>query len=497
MSFGNRNVQRRQEPSITASILGLKPIRRRKRSQQNTHKDPPYTTSIYADIQCIPNHTSLFAAISGPIHVEMPSLPNDPRPRYEGDAETLAAAILPSATNAGWLHYSTDMKDKIDVARIRTHAALIRRLYLLQANLSFTKTQVEAAMQIVLLKGHFSLADKHRVSWVKVTAQRMRVMCRHVSNTNTKATKPKWLKYVLYYEPPPPPPTRTRSDCSPGKESIVRSVSSSLSCDRSTAPPMNSPEADDDDATPSPARSSEADNKRANDVIDGRKRRREVLDRLWADHKRANDVIDGRKRRREVLWAGVHAGSGLPVEVRWRSDRTMLLSLFLADEQKLQAPKDKFPDEEVLKKLMFDLAGEYCQGIIEERDLYHERDKRAADVGVTLQSKKQGDGRHGAAAKKKAKKAGDKKPAAAQRVAPKPTETSQVADMQAAESQAAEMQAAQAAQMQAAEMQAAKIQATQAEGVTQASCMLPGEWRRWKMDLPPAGIFDLFDPVDV
>ena len=119
----------------------------------------------------------------------MPSLPNDPRPRYEGDAETLAAAILPSTTNAGWLHYSTEMKDKIDVARIRTHAALIQRLYLLQQNLSFTKTQVEAAMEIVLLQSHFRLADKHSASWVKVTALRMRAMCRHVSNTRKRPSR--------------------------------------------------------------------------------------------------------------------------------------------------------------------------------------------------------------------------------------------------------------------------------------------------------------------
>ena len=101
---------------------------------------------------------------------------------------------------------------------------------------------------------------------------------------------------------------------------------------------------------------------------------------------KAMESKEGGRRSSNSLWVGEHASSGLPVSVAYRTDRVVLVSVYLAKQQVCQAPASRFSKEQV-ESLMIGIGQDFAAGTIEKKDLFAERNSRALVLGVNLKSR--------------------------------------------------------------------------------------------------------------
>lgn len=116
------------------------------------------------------------------------------RARFGGTAEDLAKALGPFATNIRFLAYHEgDLATaKVDTERILKHSDLLASVRKLQPNLSFTKSLVLQAFQIVWANATFEADEEHKESWTTCMCARFRNLCRVTQQACEKKRPPKW-----------------------------------------------------------------------------------------------------------------------------------------------------------------------------------------------------------------------------------------------------------------------------------------------------------------
>lgn len=121
------------------------------------------------------------------------------RQRYTGEHADLVRALAPSCTSPGWMVYEPDVKSKLSVPLIKKYGDLLRRLEGIQENLSFTKVQMEAALQTILEDDskRWRIKPEDAKPWVVSTAAQIRCLCRHVMNAALRKPPPAWLQKVF------------------------------------------------------------------------------------------------------------------------------------------------------------------------------------------------------------------------------------------------------------------------------------------------------------
>lgn len=123
------------------------------------------------------------------------------RPRYRGDAATLAATLSPYATEPAWFRYSekANGRGSIQGKVLRRHAAMFRDLRRLAPNMSFSQSLMVAACKIISRNknAEWNLTDDQIKRQTKALATRLRIACRHVSQAARKPKLPAWCAAIV------------------------------------------------------------------------------------------------------------------------------------------------------------------------------------------------------------------------------------------------------------------------------------------------------------
>lgn len=298
------------------------------------------------------------------------------RARFEGTADQLALVVTPFVRSSTWLRYSEKASAKLEVASISRHGELVRALLRVQQNLSFTKVVMEQAMRHIVKRrvGDLRIKEEYWQEWARVQACRLRVLCRHVANSNTKARKPAWLSALLRgeghddadagkdegeeeearAEDPETDPNesegeiaeRSNCDIAGERQTVVRATSLGgyfvgwdveLRCGWRSK--MGSKSA-------AGAKAKEASRNfvlvPGNPFVhckwpDGMIK--EIQDQTWTDLDRSEEAEkEVARKNKNIEWSGTQISSVLPVTLGWRADRQPLLSIYLAGSQKCQVP---------------------------------------------------------------------------------------------------------------------------------------------------------------
>ncbi len=120
------------------------------------------------------------------------------RARYDGEVEEVVAALLPFATDPGWLRYSEkEGPGSLHWKVLKRHSSVFRTLKDLQPNLSFKQAMMEEIMEKIadIRQTEWMLNEKARKEQPKVLARRLRLACRHLSQAHRKNAP--WAKAIL------------------------------------------------------------------------------------------------------------------------------------------------------------------------------------------------------------------------------------------------------------------------------------------------------------
>ena len=121
------------------------------------------------------------------------------RPRFAGDGESLKEIFSEFFTTPTKVTYGEDSKTaKVDKREIAKCMPLLLRLVALQSNLAFTPMSVKTALA-EMAEGkeewHFDSKDIDHFS--STMSNRVRCLCRHVSQALIKGQPPKWALPLL------------------------------------------------------------------------------------------------------------------------------------------------------------------------------------------------------------------------------------------------------------------------------------------------------------
>jgi hypothetical protein len=121
------------------------------------------------------------------------------RSRYSGSASDLSDALLKHASEPAWFKYGESDKDTVNSQLLVKYSPVMRTLKSLQANLSFNKSTVTAAMKAILEKknGEWCLNEAERLSQPEVMTKRLRAACRHAGQALGRKDPPSWVKEVF------------------------------------------------------------------------------------------------------------------------------------------------------------------------------------------------------------------------------------------------------------------------------------------------------------
>ena len=108
--------------------------------------------------------------------------PDGDRPRYEGTAAELAAAIEPFVIKVKFLAYPEKLTSPVDKQVILAQSSLLKCLKDLQDNLSFSQASMLEAYKVIGESKNkvWQLPPDQLEDWAQTVAKRTRAMCRHL-----------------------------------------------------------------------------------------------------------------------------------------------------------------------------------------------------------------------------------------------------------------------------------------------------------------------------
>ena len=122
-----------------------------------------------------------------------------PRPRYEGEVQSLVSVLSPFVVSAPWFHYNEGTDAKVKAHVLVAHRNLFRALTQLCPNLAFKKgTMIQAFVELQRSKNFPELDNsERRADWVETMCVRLRNACRHVSHARCKKVPPGSLLLLI------------------------------------------------------------------------------------------------------------------------------------------------------------------------------------------------------------------------------------------------------------------------------------------------------------
>lgn len=129
---------------------------------------------------------------------QMSNLSGPASSRYKGGEEKLGLIVLPFASTPGWLYYATDplAKGALQSSTLLNHSSLLRKLFEISPNLSYTKGDMEPTMKAIMQqKGDiWYLPRDAQEEQPRVIAARLRTACQHCSQALRKKQRPSWAQ---------------------------------------------------------------------------------------------------------------------------------------------------------------------------------------------------------------------------------------------------------------------------------------------------------------
>ena len=302
-----------------------------------------------------------------------------PRTRYAGTASDLAEVLTPFATKPGFVKYDEAGRvadAKIHHKYILDHGDMLDALRQAQENLSFTKTLVTAALDILIEKKFAALPDEEKKYMASTICKRLRNMCRAVMQAARKKHPPPWLQelpwnraaqgerdaivpatstdktYVFGYSPELKQAWRAEYNKPHLKEASVRVFAPEGAAD--TDPAM--------------AAWADGCTHPVSDI---------TVAELATSIASSSTCV-------QHPWTGEHVISNHRLHVALRKDRTLLASLYEQNKQILQTRVDSFGDhdseseasQQAAISFMIEVGKEYSENRIQLHELKSFRDER-------------------------------------------------------------------------------------------------------------------------
>jgi hypothetical protein len=326
---------------------------------------------------------------------------DESRNSWRGNAADMANILRPFAIADGvslctyTCEATTVSKAVLDIASVGKNGALLEALHAVQENLSFKKLTMEQALKQLVDDGTIAAVKKQNVkAFVVVLANRIRNMCRVVSQALTKADPPKWTEHLPWLAEAcegeeTPAAKRQRISCktSPGQDKLMECKSiyafdeETMLCTRQSM--QGGP------LTMSlPLKLSDV----AGDTVKAKFIDDEVLRAVpGLSTKRLSLMLASRSGSSSVgpLWTGNQIGTKHKITVHQKVDRHLLLVMFEQTRQVCQLRLDSFgplsdqaqqlprEHESIVQglKILVPIAERFCAGELVRDDLKAARDQ--------------------------------------------------------------------------------------------------------------------------
>jgi hypothetical protein len=121
------------------------------------------------------------------------------RARYSGDEKASADAVSQALKSAVFFKYPEAVAGKIDPSMLKKAGPLLQALLKVQPNLSFTRTMVMKAMELLLKErgSEWDIKPDEHATWCRSSTNRLRCMCRHLYQALRRKPVPKWVADVV------------------------------------------------------------------------------------------------------------------------------------------------------------------------------------------------------------------------------------------------------------------------------------------------------------
>ena len=307
------------------------------------------------------------------------------RARFDGDGSALLLILEEGISSPGVVQYSTVMNSKVDVGKLKVHGHMLRELHRLMPSLCFKRSTVEAALKSLAKKDCFKLSALDQLEFSSTVAKRLAVMCRHISQALSRSRKPRWATELMDIGEPEPdnqdirklmkrvaPEADNKDDKSYhdffiGWDAEMKRAwrcKADSTYQKEFALPELLPQ--DDDMAPPLAKFS-----------DGSTFEITELTSLAAKNLVPETVV----MPPVIHWRG-RTESGAPVIIKDRTDRHLLVSMFLSGKQVLQVPA-AIGKEKALQ-ICVTVAKSFVEGALQRSQLYIQRNKLLKAEGFDL-----------------------------------------------------------------------------------------------------------------
>lgn len=338
------------------------------------------------------------------------------RLRYYGGAEQLAGVIRPFANVPGFVKYSEDLKNsKLDRNELYKHTGLLYAFAQLQPNLSFRERDMRDALSIIAgeKKHKFKFREGQGSEWVEAIQKRLRTMLRHVAQAQSKKTPAKWVGELLARGVGVDGGDRMNAD---DPDDVADDGNEDEDAEEEHHDEDECVDADDGDAdaddptgdtsAPSPSEfyvwfdpeleaacrckpGGDGTKEISSDirVPEGAANMDPVFVRFpdGCEYELSEISVQRWQQRRQApaaaaIWTGIREATGSPLVVKYRPDRTMLVSLTECGKQICQVKRDIFTDQTEAAKIMTALAIDYSTGAISKAGLFPMRDAKVNEA---------------------------------------------------------------------------------------------------------------------
>jgi hypothetical protein len=122
------------------------------------------------------------------------------RSRYSGLTSDLADILTEHITSPGHLQYGVAKDTPVSPHLILQHRAMFKNLLQLYSSLSFKKTSLIAALEIVADRNKFGLSKHDFRDFKVIVAARLMMMCRHITQAKRRTKAPAWVQQLVAEE---------------------------------------------------------------------------------------------------------------------------------------------------------------------------------------------------------------------------------------------------------------------------------------------------------
>ena len=291
------------------------------------------------------------------------------RSRFDGTPADLAAAIGTIAKKRSFLQYDEAEKTqqaKTDPQRIADAAPLLAVLHDLHSGLSFPKSVVTNALEILIKENasvpEWSLKPEHIQDYKLTMCRRILNLCRCTSQGMVKHPGCKWVQNLPWNTTSSQPKSETASLPASGN-SVAFGYDSNLKmawkADDTNITRKNSKTSLQKDFTSKILPPLDDDKKGAMRAVWPDGTEWEIAELTLEDWE-ASSRTSGEPSAVEIFWSGEHIKSHNAIFVKSRQDRSPLISIFEQSSQKLQTKVSDFNSKESCISMMVGLAKSYA-----------------------------------------------------------------------------------------------------------------------------------------